>query len=217
MAPVFVGNLPHNVSKDAKYSVVERSGGYEIRLIYRLSAGEKALVTTAKHPALVKMVNEVKEEYVGTRGGAFYINEFGQVLVPASSQYYCAGTYRRYLQFEFGDAVIGPEAPSHLKPGDPWPGPKVGIPYVLTADGRDIKYKYYPRPQVEAERRLSQVDTPLGASRLARRLGAFRSGGGRIYINEALEFFQSVEEDRSWQCIYLGSLGEDPWFPPTMS
>src|SRR5687767_14083352 len=76
MATRYTGNVPSNVGKDAKYSVVRRSAGWEIRLIFRLSAEERALVTTSSHPELIELVNAVKEDVNGVPGGAFYINEY---------------------------------------------------------------------------------------------------------------------------------------------
>ena len=67
-APRYTGNVPSNVSRDAKYSIVHGSGGMEIRLIFELSDGERALVTTRQHPKLVAMVNAVKEEHAERRG-----------------------------------------------------------------------------------------------------------------------------------------------------
>lgn len=59
MAKKYQGNLPGNVNKDAKYSVIGTHRDEKIRLIYRLSSREEALLTTRTHPTLVKMVNDV--------------------------------------------------------------------------------------------------------------------------------------------------------------
>jgi len=185
----------------------------EIQLYYRLSAGERALVTTRKHPRLVDMVNQVKEEYAGAPGGAFYINEYRFVLVPATGDCFYAGQYDEILEFEFEGLVISPKAPQGLGPGDSWPGPRVGTAYTLTADGRDVRYTAEPRPNVEIQRRLSAEVGATSARRLAQRLSRYKRGGGRIYINEAREFFAPAQADNAWTCIYLGNLEDDDWFP----
>lgn len=215
----YAGNVPSNVNKDAKYSVVYGAGGkMEIRLIYRLGRGEKALVTTAHHPDLVRMVNGVKEEYGLGSGGAFYINEYGHVLVPAGPDCHCAGKYDRYLEFDFEGVRIGPNAPASMAPGEVWRGPRVGIAYTLTADGCDIRYARQTRPSVTKEVRLSDEVGRAAAMRLARRLGRYKPGGGRVYINEAREFFAPIEADGEWTQIYLGGLGDDEWFAvPTVA
>ncbi|MEI6234151.1 MAG: hypothetical protein WCT04_13935 [Planctomycetota bacterium] len=210
---VYNGNIPSNVNKDAKYSVVNGAGGkMQIRLIFRLSAGEKALVTTTAHPELVKKVNRIKTEYSGAAGGAFYINEFGHVLVPVDQTCYCAGKYDRFLEFDFEGIRIGPQAPEGMKPGEVWKGPRVGVAYTLTAGGKDIRYEKQTRPNVMTEFRLSKAVNPTAAARLAKRLSQHKPNGGRIYINEAREFFSPMELDGEWNQIYLGNLAEDEWF-----
>jgi hypothetical protein len=211
MAPTYKGNVPSNVSKEAKYSVVHGPGGMEIRLIYRLSAGDKALVTTRAHPKLVKMVNAVKEA-VGQAGGAFYINEYGFVLVLAQGECFYAGKYQELLEFEFEGRLISAKAPDGLVPGTNWVGPRVGIRYKLTAEKRDIGYKVESRPSVFNERRLSEDVGAAAAQRLASRLGQHKPEGGRIYINEAREFFAPTQAVDEISYVYLGSLGDDLWF-----
>ena len=211
MPTPFHGNCPRTVSKDAKYSVVsDGTGGHEIRLILRLNNSEKALLTSAKHPTLVKMINSVKSADGSPPGGAFYINEYRCVLVPAGGTYYCAGKYTPDLEFAFEGSVVGPRAAGGLSPGSPWPGPHHGIPYALTANGVDVKYKRESRPDVIEEVRLSDVIGRERAAQTARNLGRHKGpGGGRVYINEAQEFFTKIGED----FIYLGPLGSLPWFP----
>jgi hypothetical protein len=182
----------------------------EVRLIYRISAGERVLLTTDRHDALVDMVNDVKIAVNGVPGGVFYINEYRDVLVKADRECYYAGNYPHDLEFDFDGTTIGPRAPAGLEPGDEWLGPHVGIRYVLTADGSDIKYTKVVGNR-ELTVRLSEHVGQEAASQLARRFREFKGpGGGRIYINEALELFSPLGEEY----IYLGSLDEDAWFDP---
>jgi hypothetical protein len=207
----YPGNVPSNVSKDAKYSVVSGKDGWEIRLIYRLSSAERALVTTGSHPDLVDMVNNAKIEGSGVEGGAFYINEYRHVLVPTADACLFAGTYAPLLRFRFEGVDISPEAPSGLEPGADWTGPRVGTPYVLAADGADIKYRVEARPNVLAERRLSTDIGRSGAGRVARRFSRLKPGGGRIYINEARECFGPTPQG-ALNHTYLGRVDPDEWF-----
>ena len=210
----YSGNCPKVVNKDAKYSVVHGAGDQMVvRLIYVLNKQERALLTTEEHQPLVEMVNAVKEEQNDQRGGAFYINEYGLVLVPTKNGYFVAGPYDRLLEFEFEGLVIGPKAPKDVAAGQEWKGPHVGIPYVLTADGRDIRYEAEVRPQVIRRERLRDAVGASRAARLAQRLAIHKPSGGRIYINEARELFAPVEEMGKWKYIYLGNLGDDAWFP----
>jgi hypothetical protein len=217
LANLFQGNCPALTNKDAKYSVVYARDGVsqsmQIRLIYKVDRNERWLLTNADHNDLVDMVNDVKEEFNGAPGGAFYINEFGQVLVPVDRQYYLAGTYKRYLEFEFEGRKIGPKILDGIKPGDRWPGPHCGIPYTLTADGRDIRYK-----TVSGQRELTiHLSAEVGeetASSLGRRLAKIKGPGGGLYINEAREFFAPVSNGVNYEYLYLGPLGDDVWFAP---
>lgn len=212
MATRYTGNIPSNVGKDAKYSVARPSGSWEVRLIFRLSAEERALVTTSSHPELIELVNAVKEDVNGVPGGAFYINEYKHVLVPTEDGCMYVGRYLSMLRFRFEGEEISPEAPSGLAPGDVWRGLRVGCAYVLTADGSDVRYRVETRPNVLADRKLS-VEIGKGlASKAARRLARHKPGGGRIYVNEALECFGPAPGGDGLTHIYLGKIEEDAWF-----
>lgn len=209
---IYPGLCPSNVSKDAKYSVVSGADGYEVRLTYRVSSRELALLTTDDHPDLVEMVNAVKNELSGQSGGAFYINEFRDVLVPAGGDCYFAGIYEHNLEFDFDGPSVSPVAPDDLVPGDAWLGPHVGIRYTLEAGGKDIRYEKRSGNRVLLVK-LSDEVGKTAATALATRLARVRgTEGGRIYINEASEFFAPPRNDGS-EFIYLGHLEEDDWFP----
>lgn len=216
MTPLpYPGHIPSNVAKDAKYSVVSGpNGGMEIRLVYRLSSSERELLTTDRHDPLVEMVNDVKLQKNARAGGVFYVNEYYDVLVPTEGGCFYAGNYPHLLEFAFEGRVIGPTAPDDLQPGEPWSGPHVGIRYVLTADGVDIKYEsHVTATRIRTERLSDHVGQPA-ARRLAARLGSHKGvGGGRVYINEASEFFAPVSNGARVDYLYLGHLDEDLWFP----
>jgi len=210
----YTGHVPSNVSKDAKYTV---TAGGEVRLTYRLNAREKELLTTATHPKLVDMVNAVKHELNGVPGGVFYINEFGDVLVPgAEDKCYWAGHYGSTLRFTFEEGYLSPEAPAGLQAGDKWPGPHPGVRYVLKAGGNDIRY------QLKNGRRVTDVylsdEVGDGAAKAtAARIRAVKgSDGGRFYINERCELFAPVASNDYEHFVYLGHLEDSAWFdPPT--
>lgn len=209
---IYPGLAPSNPSKDAKYSVVSGEGGYEVRLVYRVSSREVALLTTGDHDELVDMVNTVKTEVTGQPGGAFYINEFRDVLVPGAGECHFAGIYEDNLAFDFDGPVISPEAPADLEPGDEWLGPHVGIRYTLAAGGRDIRYELKNGNRILQVKLSDEVGAGAAASLAARLASVKGSAGGRIYINESSEFFAPPSGGGS-EFLYLGSLGEDAWFP----
>src|SRR4051812_2274309 len=102
----YSGATPSNVAKDAKYSVRAGRDGDEICLTYRANNRVRHLLTTAQHPQLVDMVNEVKMALTRQPRGAFYINEFRDVLVPdGEGGSYYAGHYEPHLEFGFEDGT----------------------------------------------------------------------------------------------------------------
>lgn len=218
----YLWNIPHNVAKDAKYVVRHHHGRLEVALLYRTSHGEEWTVSTADHPDLVRMVNEIKLETTGKPGGTFYINEYRQVIVPAadrSDSYYYAGEYLQDLAFGFEGKVVSSRAADldgrPLKPGDEWLGAHPGIPYVLKAGGNDIAFKRPLRPNVTREELLSRHTSPKEASELARRIQAVKGfQGGRFYINERRHLFCPLYAGGEVSYLYIGDLEPwDPWFP----
>jgi hypothetical protein len=219
--PRFTGNCPKNVSRDAKYSVRTRRGDVVVGLLYRTDEGEEWHAATDEHEELVEMVNAVKTTKGDAPNGPFYVNEYGQVIVPVGpeAEYFLAGEYEGLLRFEFEGHVLSGEPIARdggeLRPGDLWEGPHPGIPYVLTADGRDIYYVSEPRAYVTKQVRLSsQVGAP-DASVLARRIQQVKGwGGGRFYVNEWCEMFAPISDSSGLRYRYVGSLDlfNDPWF-----
>lgn len=208
----YPGLVPMNVNKDAKYSIKRHDGDWRVCVPYRLNDREIELLTTASHPSLVERVNDIKTAVTGTPGGAFYINEYGDVIVPADGDAYWGGWYGGVLEFALDDGTIGPAAPEGLGPGDLWPGTRVGIRYVLASKGMDIKYQLRPTPTHQITVMLSDQVGPTAAAQLAQRIAEAKgSDGGRIYINERAEFFGPPSGGGDH--LYFGHLDDDDWFP----
>jgi len=221
--PVFVGNCPRNVSKDAKYHVRDISAQTKnaiVSLVYESEDGEIWYPSTDEHPELVEMVNAVKTEMGGGAGGAFYINEYKQVIVPVtgSSEYYLAGTYEYPLEFDFEGKVISGKAEdldgNPISPGDKWEGSHHGIRYKLCAGGKDIEYTWSPRPLVDKREKLSAILGPEQAKKVAKIVTAIKGAeGGRFYVNEYLNVFAPLTEDANVDYIYCGRIDLENWFP----
>jgi hypothetical protein len=219
--PLFTGNCPKNVSKDAKYSVRWQDGELVVGLMYRTDHGEEWHAATDQHPDLMEMVNAVKTTMGDSPNGPFYINEYGQVIVPVGPQaeYYLAGEYEGLLRFEFEGHLLSGEGKAldgkNLSPGEIWTGPHPGIPYRLTADGHDIYYESHPRLHVTRKERLSgQVGAADAAATAARIQQVKGWGGGRFYVNEWCEIFAPVNKRDGLSYHYVGSLDllGEPWF-----
>lgn len=203
----YTGNCRPVASKDAKYSIRRgKDGVLQIEIIFFVGRKEFFQPSTREHPALIEMVNKAKE----SQGGTFYINEFSHVLVPGQDgKLCCVGRYAELLEFNVSGVVVSAQPPQWLKQGEEWLGPHVGRPYVLSADCRDI---YYKSSDGEHHRQihLAQVVGEASAAELAGRLSKTKGpDGGRIYINERKQFFAPVQESGF---LYLGPLGDDPWF-----
>jgi len=216
----YQGNCPGNVSKDAKYSVRNDQGKPVVTLTYNTDDGERWHMTTDTHPKLVAMVNAAKISKGGDPNGAFYINEYKQVIVPVvgCDKYFLAGEYSTPLRFEFEDKTLSGEAidpdGNPLQPGDLWKGPHPGIPYTLTAGGKDVKYRISPRPNVTRDVKLSKEIGKMEALKTVNIVKAVKgSDGGRFYINEFLTMFTPINEEGEWVYRFIGILDLEHWFP----
>jgi len=219
--PIFTGNCPKNVSRDAKYGVRSSRKGPVVWLLYRTSTGEEWHASSAEHPELVAMVNAVKVSMGDAPNGPFYINEFSQVIVPAgpNARYYLADEYSAEIEFHFEGNLLSGRAVDldgrSLEPGEIWTGPHPGIPYVLKAGGGDIYYTSVPRENVTKKQWLSHHVGPEAAKALARRIQEVKGwAGGRFYINEWQEMFAPLTAPDGLHYVYIGrlDLNHDPWF-----
>ena len=220
MAVEFKGNCPKNVNKDAKYTVKSHNGQYVVGITYQSDNGERWFPFSEEHAALAQMVNTVKNETAGNPGGAFYINEYKQVIVPASDgsgKYFLAGEYTIPLEFEFEGNTISGNAVNHngehLSPGEIWVGPHAGIPFVLSRAKRDVMYEEELRPNVTKQQLLSQYIGKDQAFAVVRQLLANKPDGGRIYVNEYCQVFGPCDGTNGLQYIYLGAINLAQWFP----
>jgi hypothetical protein len=218
----FTGNCPSNVNKDAKYTVRLEKGEYVVGIYYVSSDGELWYPSSGDHPGLVEMVNDVKKYYSGSPGGAFYINEYKQVIVPVQgeeSDYYFAGEYNNPLEFEFEGKKISGDAKDldgkKIHPGDVWVGPHPGIPYVLKAGGKDIQYEYWVRPKVKKRVRLSDHVDNKTAEIIARDIAQIKgAAGGRFYVNEFCQMFAPKGSSGILEYVYIGKIEDlSNWFP----
>ena len=216
----FKGNCPKNVNKDAKYTVRSHNGQYVVGITYQSDNGERWFPFTQEHAALAQMVNAVKNDMTGNPGGAFYINEYKQVIVPASDgsgKYYLAGEYTIPLEFIFEGNIISGNAVNYsgerLSSGEVWAGPHAGIPYVLSRAKKDITYEAEVRPYVTKQHGLSRYIGKDQAFAVVRPLLAHKLDGGRIYVNEYCQIFAPCEGTKGFQYIYIGEVNLAQWFP----
>lgn len=189
-------------------------------LIWETEEG-RATCRAIRCPAAIDLAGAVakaKRHAGGEGGGAFVINEFGRVLVPASNgdgRYFLAGRLSGKLLFE---NPFVPEEPidlsdhARLENGDPWKLPYVGMPYHLHRNGHIYFYQ-----QDDAGAR--SVCPPQQDQELIRAIRNLRPYGAvRLLVNHAglvltkvpLDTRRLSEDD--WQPVFVGSIRPSLWF-----
>ncbi len=216
----FSGNCPRNANKDAKYISRYLNGKYVAGVVYQSLGCERWYPFSGDHDELDNIVNAVKLKATGKSGGAFYINEYKQVIVPTSGHnpgYFYAGEYDKPLKFEVEGKLVSGDSVNHmglrLEPGFDWTGSHAGVPYVLSAAKKDIIYELEIFPNVVKTVRLSQNIGERQALEVVSQLMRFKLSGGRIYVNEYCKVFAPVESERGYSYIYLGEIDFAKWFP----
>jgi len=177
--------------------------------------GECPMVDSPGVQALVSAVSAGKAFLGGGGGGAFLIDEYGQVLVPASNDARVAivGEWSGPLEFLdvlAGNGVIDLADDTGLEPGDAWTGPYVGVPHNLS--GRSEIYfwretasgsgKLLPRHQDDALVRALRGLRPHGAIRFLPVYGGF------VLTKVPI----GVWPDQRWEARYVGRIDFTRWF-----
>ena len=167
---------------------------------------------------LATAVVAAKREMGGMEGGSFQINEFGQVLVPATDgggHRMLAGRAYGSLRFEDprngGTFTLGND--SGLSTGDPWRLPYVGIPHNLSRRGE----LYFWREEGgwgEKENPPRQDSSLVSALRSIRRYGAMRFlvNPEGVILTKASGTLEPWDSDEDWEAIYVGRVNMDAWF-----
>lgn len=168
---------------------------------------------------LVATVMQAKREMGGRQGGSFHINEFGQILVPASD----GGGRRRIVgetqgSLRFEDPSSGRRFTladcAGLSAGDPWPLPYVGMPFHLHRRGKVYHWaeddmhggaEYLPRTNHELVAILRNLR--------GRRPIRFLVNPERVVLTKRPSTggtYSSDEQD--WEPIFVGHLDLNQWF-----
>lgn len=168
--------------------------------------------------ALADAVCGAKRLAGGPGGGCFLINEFGQVLIPASDgggARYLAGRLDGGLLF---DNPFDPDEPidlswgDELQPGDPWKLPYVGVQYNLHRSGKIYFYRqdedgggmeFPPRQDASLIKAIRSV-RPYGAVRV------LVNPAGRV-LTRRPPAGEAGSEDL-WPTVYVGTVTPSLWF-----
>lgn len=204
-----------------------KSGNPVIEVIIETADDMRIYPAASEHSELVKMVNYIKQLAGFHAGGQFSINEYRQVIVPATNSlgdgevgYYYAGEYLNDIILEldgetFSGKSIGSDGKS-LKPGDSWSGkPRPGISYKLKAGAADIEFLVKIAPGREKICRLSKFVGLANARCTASKIAQVKGhAGGRFFINEYRAMFCPVRDRDFTEWQFIGCLEEsDCWFP----
>jgi hypothetical protein len=218
-------HLPVCPNRDSRFTIRNYSGSWWVH--YQAPDGT-LIPADAAHAELVELVNALKEAEGNAAGGAFSINERGQVIArmkaPPGYQQNAihvvdisAGAVQTYNgTITFGGGTIDPTA--EPEEGDPWPGPRCGSTYSFVTPGN----KKPPSHNVdeiwtEIDGQIDVLSThtkpavyPPATGDLASFLAALRRLlplGGRFRVNEHGRAFSA---DRN---LFIGRIPLAAWFP----
>jgi len=163
--------------------------------------------------ALVKAVQQGKKFFGYETMGAFLVNEYGQVIVPASDgqgQRALVGTICGSLQFEnpfINDAVFDLSDDKGLMCGDPWPKPYVGSKYNWSfRDGI-----HYREGAKEGKRIILCPHQDASLVKVLRKVRA--EGYIRFIVNPHGLVLTKRKTGSRWQPVYVGRIDYSKWFP----
>jgi hypothetical protein len=221
--------LPSCPGRNSRFTIRHHQGmsGQPWWVFYEPEAGDR-IPADDSHEELINLVNDLKEQEGLSGGGAFSINEFGQVIARMGASAAAGGQAMHVVGLRDGEVVryggiitfregaLDPRAmPSE---GEPWPGPRCGMTYKFVAPNN-------PRPPsrnfdeifVEIEGNIIQLSTdtqiqpyPPRAGLLADFLSSLRRQlpiGGRFRVNEHGRAFTAD------QSTFIGRIPTQ-WFKP---
>lgn len=232
---VIVPRLPVNPGRDSHFTIRQNFGRADSPWwVYYAPPGEDPIPAEDPHDELVDLVNWLKREEGGRdqAGGAFSINEHGQVIARMQApQGYGTNAIHKIgvdqgrvcgymvpLLFRLGGRLLDPTA-SPVE-GNQWPGPLCGLSYTFAAPGNTVRgnpdevWIEVAGQQVQLSREVGTSPYPPRGGSLADFLAALRRQlptGGRFRVNEHGRAFTSNGE------LYIGTVPLGTWFRPLIA
>jgi len=154
-------------------------------------------------------------------GGAFSVNEFRQILVPAGRwddfPAYHVGQLEDGLLFENPDTGartrLGP--PAGLRPGNRWPLPYVGIIYNLSRRSEVYAWRQGSEEEWKESAPGNGAREIVEALRRIRGRGAVRflvNLRGVVLTRRPDKDWSFGPEDETWEPVYVGKINRNDWF-----
>ena len=168
--------------------------------------------------SLADAVIKAKRAMGGKMGGSFQINEFGQVLVPATDgagQRMLAGRALGSLRFEDplngGTFTLGDD--SGLSTGDSWRLPYLGIPHNLSRRSK-LYFWREDGERGETEEPPRQDSKLVSALRSIRRSGPMRFivNPEGVILTKKSGKLEAWNPNQDWDPIYVGQVNLKAWF-----
>jgi hypothetical protein len=194
-------------------------GGYWPLVEWPQEDGETWTCPMVESPAataLAKAVKAGKQFHKSTGGGAFLINEFGQVIVPSPNERARAlvGVWSGPLKFVDPDGdIFDLYDDEGLDPGDDWPWPYIGTRYNLS---KFDEIYFWSDSDTEAGKELpaAQDGDLIDAVRDLRPRGAVRLmvGCGGVVLTKVSEGSGSRWDEDLWIPTYVGRVDFRKWF-----
>lgn len=195
--------------KQRWWPMVEWYAGGEVRSCWFVEGDGAA--------TLAQSVNQIKSIFTGAEGGAFLINEWGQVLVPVDddeSSRILLGEVTGRIDFESPlnpGETIDLSDDLGLRCGDAWNKPYVGVPYHLSARDK-IYFRNLTRSGDDICHLESQDSRLVRLLRSVRRYGPVRfivTPGGLVLTKRPAT---ASEDEDLWEPVYVGRIDFTKWF-----
>jgi hypothetical protein len=162
---------------------------------------------------LANAINSIKVKQTFQERGSFVINEFGYVIVPFSNtdKKYCVGKIEGSLIFHnpFESGYFSLNDDEHLKTGDLWVKPYIGIPYIFSPD-----YGVYYKNEDWSMKNRSVTKPVKQDPELMRKIRSITGTNTvRFIVNpHGIALIKPETEWGKWTPIYIGRINYEKWF-----
>lgn len=160
---------------------------------------------------MAQAVNQTKLLHAGQAGGAFQINEFGQVICPVGvdAERYWVGTVTGVPTFHDPRnprADFDLTMPQGTRAGTPWDRPYIGMKFNLDSTGSI----YFEEVDGDTKRKIRLVRSD---PELVRRLRLVRGSGQGMRFIVNLHGVAITKTETEMQPVFVGHINLNNWFP----